>query len=59
MAGDAKRELVGESVNVAKKSYGLEHGLTNYGDRDFSLYLRRSFAQSMQLPAHGITNLKR
>jgi dihydroxy-acid dehydratase len=25
----------------------LEHGLTNYGDRDFSLYLRRSFAQSM------------
>src|SRR5205085_10367834 len=22
-------------------------GLTNYGDRDFSLYLRRSFAQSM------------
>jgi dihydroxy-acid dehydratase len=26
---------------------GLERGLTNYGDRDFSLYLRRSFAQSM------------
>ncbi len=26
---------------------GLEHGLTNYGDRDFSLYLRRSFARSM------------
>jgi dihydroxy-acid dehydratase len=26
---------------------GLAHGLTNYGDRDFSLYLRRSFAQSM------------
>ena len=47
MAGDAKREVVGESVSVTKKSYGLEHGLTNYGDRDFSLYLRRSFAQSM------------
>jgi dihydroxy-acid dehydratase len=47
MAGDAKREVVNESVNVTKKSYGLEHGLTNYGDRDFSLYLRRSFAQSM------------
>src|SRR5215470_8842948 len=47
MAGDAKREVVGESVNVTKKSYGLEHGLTNYGDHDFSLYLRRSFAQSM------------
>src|ERR1700740_257408 len=26
---------------------GLMNGLTNYGDRDFSLYLRRSFAQSM------------
>ncbi len=26
---------------------GLEHRLTNYGDRDFSLYLRRSFARSM------------
>lgn len=26
---------------------GLRHGLTNYGDRDFSLYLRRSFANSM------------
>jgi dihydroxy-acid dehydratase len=26
---------------------GIEHGLTNYGDRDFSLYLRRSFARSM------------
>src|SRR5512132_1016252 len=32
---------------VSENSYGLEHGLTNYGDRDFSLYLRRSFAQSM------------
>ncbi|HEY2755394.1 MAG TPA: IlvD/Edd family dehydratase [Pseudolabrys sp.] len=26
---------------------GIANGLTNYGDRDFSLYLRRSFAQSM------------
>ena len=26
---------------------GIALGLTNYGDRDFSLYLRRSFAQSM------------
>jgi dihydroxy-acid dehydratase len=26
---------------------GFGHGLTNYGDRDFSLYLRRSFALSM------------
>jgi len=27
--------------------FGLARGLTNYGDRDFSLYLRRSFASSM------------
>ena len=26
---------------------GFSHGLTNYGDKDFSLYLRRSFAKSM------------
>src|SRR5664279_4345608 len=26
---------------------GIEIGLTNYGDPDFSLYLRRSFARSM------------
>ena len=29
------------------KSIGIANGFTNYGDRDFSLYLRRSFAQSM------------
>ncbi len=27
--------------------HGLAQGLTNYGDADFSLYLRRSFAKSM------------
>src|SRR5712671_3546702 len=32
---------------MSEPTHGLEHGLTNYGDRDFSLYLRRSFAQSM------------
>jgi dihydroxy-acid dehydratase len=32
---------------MSKKPTGIAHGLTNYGDRDFSLYLRRSFAQSM------------
>ena len=30
-----------------KSDVGFANGLTNYGDRDFSLYLRRSFAQSM------------
>jgi dihydroxy-acid dehydratase len=28
-------------------SRGLANGLTNYGDKDFALYLRRSFARSM------------
>src|ERR1700734_1718315 len=32
---------------MAEQIFGLDHGLTNYGDRDFSRYLRRSFAQSM------------
>src|SRR3954466_11782919 len=34
-------------VNMTDKPTGFANGLTNYGDRDFSLYLRRSFAQSM------------
>ena len=32
---------------MSEPTVGLDHGLTNYGDRDFSRYLRRSFAQSM------------
>jgi dihydroxy-acid dehydratase len=32
---------------MTEKNEGIAHGLTNYGDPDFSLYLRRSFAQSM------------
>ena len=42
---------------------GLARGLTNYGDRDFSVYLRNSFAASMgysrevlQKPIVGIAN---
>jgi dihydroxy-acid dehydratase len=31
----------------AKKPHGLRRNLTNYGDRDFAIYLRRSFARSM------------
>src|SRR5262245_46117082 len=31
----------------ATDGHGLARGLTNYGDRDFALYLRRSFALSM------------
>jgi dihydroxy-acid dehydratase len=32
---------------MTQRETGLDHGLTDYGDRDFSRYLRRSFAQSM------------
>ena len=32
---------------MTKKPIGFAHGLTNYGDPDFSIYLRRSFLQSM------------
>jgi dihydroxy-acid dehydratase len=32
---------------MAQTPHGLARGLTNYGDADFSLYLRRSFAKSM------------
>lgn len=46
-----------------KKAQGLRRGLTNYGDRDFSAYLRRSFASSMgysremlDRPVIGIAN---
>ncbi len=29
------------------RPHGLRRNLTNYGDRDFAIYLRRSFARSM------------
>src|SRR5467141_1097621 len=32
---------------MTERTVGFANGLTNYGDPDFSLYLRRSFAQSM------------
>jgi dihydroxy-acid dehydratase len=34
---------------------GIGNGLTNYGDRDFSLYLRRSFARSMGISDRLLT----
>ncbi|WP_424932732.1 IlvD/Edd family dehydratase [Amaricoccus macauensis] len=46
-----------------EKDQGLARGLTNYGDRDFSVYLRNSFASSMgysrevlKKPIVGIAN---
>src|ERR687898_714640 len=32
---------------MGNQGHGLSIGLTNYGDPDFALYLRRSFARSM------------
>ena len=32
---------------MSDEPHGLDRGLTNYGDRDFARYLRRSFARSM------------
>jgi len=32
---------------ASDKPHGLRRNLTNYGDREFALYLRRSFARSM------------
>ncbi|WP_248323673.1 IlvD/Edd family dehydratase [Caballeronia sp. Sq4a] len=38
-----------------KKTEGLSKGLTNYGDRGFALYLRRSFARSMGYTSDMLT----
>jgi dihydroxy-acid dehydratase len=37
------------------EQHGLARGLTNYGDADFSLYLRRSFAKSMGYSAEMLS----
>ena len=34
-------------MTTGEREAGLDRGLTDYGDRDFSRYMRRSFAQSM------------
>ena len=34
---------------MSDEAHGFDRGLTNYGDRDFARYLRRSFARSMGL----------
>jgi len=37
----------GSAAITVTDPIGLDRGLTNYGDRDFARYLRRSFARSM------------
>src|SRR6266446_7756390 len=43
----ALRLLRSRMSRMPNRDRGFVHGLTNYGDREFSIYLRRSFAQSM------------
>jgi dihydroxy-acid dehydratase len=43
----AKLRPVRAKRDVMSEKHGLSVGLTNYGDPDFALYLRRSFARSM------------
>jgi dihydroxy-acid dehydratase len=40
-------QLTGNELAMTEHAAGLNEGLTDYGDKDFSRYLRRSFAQSM------------
>jgi dihydroxy-acid dehydratase len=40
---------------LTQEKRGLARGLTNYGDNDFSLYLRRSFAKSMGYSAEMLS----
>ena len=40
---------------MTEEQHGLSRGLTNYGDADFSLYLRRSFAKSMGYSAEMLS----
>src|ERR1700745_3927242 len=52
-----------DGEEIMAEPVGLTRGLTNYGDPDFALYLRRSFARSMgyskamlERPVVGIAN---
>jgi dihydroxy-acid dehydratase len=40
---------------LTEERHGLARGLTDYGDADFSLYLRRSFAKSMGYSAEMLS----
>jgi dihydroxy-acid dehydratase len=44
-----------KELALTEKQHGLSRGLTKYGDADFSLYLRRSFAKSMGYSAEMLS----
>src|SRR5713101_8076831 len=47
VAGERQAAAIGDREETMTEAVGLARGLTNYGDPDFALYLRRSFARSM------------
>jgi dihydroxy-acid dehydratase len=47
LPGSCKLQDLAFREETMTEPVGLARGLTNYGDPDFSLYLRRSFARSM------------
>src|SRR6202040_3718112 len=47
LAPDLLRKAPSMTEPAGTSRHGLSLGLTNYGDPDFALYLRRSFARSM------------
>ena len=47
LIGKLRLELCFREDDMRDGPKGLANGLTNYGDNDFSLYLRRSFASAM------------
>ena len=53
----------GHSINPAASEQGISKGLANYGDRGFSLFLRKAFIKgagytdsALERPVIGITN---
>ena len=44
-----------KGIALTEEQHGLARGLTKYGDADFSLYLRRSFAKSMGYSAEMLS----
>jgi dihydroxy-acid dehydratase len=53
----------GHSINPAASDQGISKGLANYGDRGFSLFLRKAFIKgagytdsALERPVIGITN---
>lgn len=63
MADPGKDRSVGHDVHPEERRDGISKGLTNYGDRGFSLFLRKAFIKgagytdrALERPVIGITN---